>query len=260
MSDIEARTEFDKTRQFRLARRWIGIPIAVTIPIWVLLCIYSNSRPDLLSYGVFSLLIVYASMLGFWLGLGDAWWRWIVVPLISPALGLCAGIKMLGEQLQFQVFCLAIVAIVAFTTLVLRFWKGRLRYVADSELLEDALQFGIKDILIWTSAVAILLAVWQRLAEFVEERNDPSFNILLLILGLSGSIAIATVFNIWAFLGQQVSVIKIFTLILAICAASTAILFMVPTGPFFVCVTLIAQVLLLVMLLVLRRIGLRFAK
>ena len=165
-----------------------------------------------------------------------------------------------GELREFQVFCLGIIGTVAVTTLWLRFWKGRLRHISESEGSDDALQFGIKDIFIWTTTIAILLGIGHWLMKFVDEAGAPRDNILVLILGLAISIALATVVNIWALLGHRVSIVKLITLVLVTAAAATADFFLIPNGFFFVCVTLIAQILFLLMLVVLRSQGLRFVR
>jgi hypothetical protein len=157
---------------------------------------------------------------------------------------------------------MSIIAIVAITTLILRVWKGRLQVVADQEGRIDALQFGIKHIFIWTTAIAIFLGVGQFFLKYVDllglSRNQAST--FLMIFGLSLSISIATVVNIWAMLGSRISIFKTITLILVTSGAMVANFFLFPIGYFFAIVTLVTQFLILFTMFVLRRQGFRFVK
>lgn len=236
----------------------------VTIPVWIVLCLLFplSGGPNAFAVAMFGLLTFLCAMLGFWASLGNVWWRWIVIASCSPMMGFISGLKGSESSTEFHVYCMSIIAIVAITTLILRVWKGRLQVVADQEGRIDALQFGIKHIFIWTTAIAIFLGVGQFFLKYVDLLGLSRYqaSTFLMIFGLSLSISIATVVNIWAMLGSRISIFKTITLILVTSGAMVANFFLFPIGYFFAIVTLVTQFLILFTMFVLRRQGFRFVK
>ena len=236
----------------------------VIVPVlWGILCLTPglNSAPDAIGYLFFPMLIWQCSMLGFWFGLGQSPKRWLLVPLLSPILGFVSSVAADGEWAEFQVFCLGIVLVVSFTTLMLRAWAGRLCRVQSGDGQEDALQFDIKQIFAWTTIAAILLAIARITFNWLWS-TDQIINDLEMftkILGLSAGISIAMVMNIWAMLGDRVSIRRIFTLVVV------TVLVMVCNyrlfeDEFFVVTTAISQLMVLSTMFVIRKIPMRFVK
>jgi hypothetical protein len=239
-----------------------GIPTFFLIVIWIVCCLQTSGRPDAPAVIAFSLGILFASSLGFWLGMGNSWWRFWIVPLVGPLIGFMGGFRHGGhEQLEFQTFFLVIVAVVALTAFVLRVFKGQLKLIQSDDPIEDALQFGIRDLMIVTTIVAVVAAFGPSIVRWISPDNTPRTNILLAIIGFSAFLAISTVTSIWAFLGRQVSVPKILIVVMAIAATSAgAWLFMPGNNLFFALLTVTSQFLVAAALTALRLTGLRFAR
>ena len=243
---------------------WLLLPLmfVVTIPIWLGICLNYQWSAQLRtsSFLLFGLLVHYCASLGFWLGLGSAWWRWIVIAIVSPFLGLLAGYNApIGSlQLQCHFFCFSIIGLMGLTTFLLRLWKGRLELVTIQGVGVAATQFGIKDVLIWITAISVFLGFVRIVTGYVAPNDNSldqySENLLIFILALSISIAI--VVNIWTMLGNRVSVKQLLALVL-VTAAAMLVTYLL-SNYLFLGVTLIAQFLMIFMLFVLRRQGWRF--
>ena len=247
---------------------WLLLPLIfiATIPIWLAICLNSQWPVQMTasSFLLFGLLVHYCASLGFWLGSGSAWWRWIVIAIFSPILGFFGGINAqdIHVQLQFHFFCLSIIGLIGLTTFLLRLWNGRLELVASQGVCVDALQFGIKEVLIWITAICVFLGFVRIAIGYVFENEIvlEDYSEYLLIFVLAFSISTAIVVNIWAMLGNRVSVIKLLALVLVTAAAMLVTHMLDLRSYFFSCVTLIAQFLMVFMLVVLRRQGWRFVK
>ena len=201
-------------------------------------------------------------MLGCWAGLGNARWRWLIIALASPLLGVVCSIAADGELLEFQVFCLGIIGVVSLTTLTLRRWKGRLHQVHQSVYRAEALQFGIKHVFTWTTAIAVFLGIGKYAANYLVPLGSSTngLNTLLMIFGLAACVSLATVVNIWAMLGDRVSAIKIFSLVIVTAGAMLGNYLLAGRGFIFAGMVLASQALILITMLLLRMQRLRFVK
>lgn len=212
----------------------------------------------------FSLLIFLCSSIGMWAGLGNWPWRWIPVALVSPLIGFMACFAFGENGPEFHIFCLSIAAVVMLTSLALRHWKGQLQFVTNSEVCTDGLQFEIKDMFVWTTAVAVLLGVGQLvypvLGDF-DGINESRLFELMKIVVLGALIAFCVVVNVWAMLGLQISVIKTIALLVAISAAACVCLFFLfPRDFFFFWIVIGSQLMMTLALVGLRLNKLRFVK
>ncbi len=158
---------------------------------------------------------------------------------------------------QFQVFCLGIIAVVALTTFALRRWKGRLQRVPESDQATDALQFGIKSVLIWTTVVAILFGIGRSSASYLLEVNG-NIETFLEILGLAMFVSVTTVFNIWALLNDRISPIRIGVLVCVGAVALVSTSYLGRRDALFPTTTLISQLQILLTMFLLRMQRFRF--
>lgn len=234
----------------------------VAIPSWFALCLSlsMNGSPNPHAIAMFGLLTFFCAMLGFWSGLGNVGWRWIPIAIASPMMGFISGRQAGGGSAEYHFYCLSIIVIVGLTTLILRLWKGELQIVDDQEERIDALQFGVKDIFIWTTAIAVFLGVGRYCLEYVEMLGVSQTQEFLMIFGLALSSSLAIVFNVWAMLGNRISILKTISLLLVTSGAIVANFFLFPMGYFFSVVTLIVQFLFLFTMFALRGQGYRFVK
>jgi hypothetical protein len=237
----------------------IGIGMVYLFFSWL---VSSDRGPDLMGIIYFSSLVPICCFAGAYAGLGNHPLRWPAVLIVGPLIGWYASFSLGGNSLpEFEAFCLGIMGIVASTTLVLRRWKGTLRPVATGGLHSDGLQFGIKDLLIWTTVAAILVAIGQALFKYSENNNAGRIDEYLMILGLSISLAIATVVNIWALFGNQVTALKLLTVVLMTfgSAASCYWLYSMQVW-FFAMIAIANQFVVVALMLALRKSGYRFVK
>ncbi len=157
----------------------------------------------------------------------------------------------------YQIFVLSIVSTVALTTVVLRTRKGEVQRVNNKTPTVDALQFGIKDILIWTTSFAIFFGIAQALLRTLPDHSV--FYESLSIAYLAFSIAIAMVVFIWALMGTSVSRVKCYlaAVVMMVSIVVCALLF---DDTMFAFLPLVSQTLLIAMTLIVRNLGFRFVE
>ena len=155
-------------------------------------------------------LVSLACLSGAYIGLGGRIAVRVLFVLAAPLLGLVACIAVgMQELFEFEVFTCGIAATVALTTLALRRWKGNLQELAPGVRSEDGLRFGIKDIFIWTTCVAVAITLLRSISNFDQHNPNPGG---LHILGLACCISVTAVFCIWALLGRRITAEKILIL------------------------------------------------
>lgn len=214
---------------------------------------------DLLMTFFFSPLVLLCCLMGAFAGLGRRIWRWPVVVVWTPLMGLYAAMITGGSSLrEFEVFVLGIVGVVSLTTLALRIWKGDLMRIKPDTDQADALQFGIKHLLIWTTVAAILVAICQAIWNATLSGGGTD---LIFIFGLAASLAIATVIDIWAFFGMRITTDKLVVVVLMTAASAIANYYLMRhNSDFFVIVAIVNQVLVILLMWILRMQGYRFVK
>ncbi len=153
----------------------------------------------------FTLLVWICVALGFWAGLGTQRGRLAIIAVVSPLIGVLAASPMdLTEWVEFQVFCLGIILVVAIPCFGLRLTIGPL--TAADEVAEEkaaagaVIQFGINHVLLWTLVTAILFQVARWLSSHERLSN---LGTLLMVLAYSASTSANILFFIWAILGTR---------------------------------------------------------
>lgn len=256
---------------------WIAEPVAGSsswkIGFWVLLGIViltwiiggpliADNGPDHLAVIVFfSPLMLISCLVGTYVGLGNLPWRWPVALILAPVIGWYADLSV-GESslFEFEVLVLGMVGITGVTSFVLRAWKGELKQIATGVRSVDALQFRIKDLLIWTTLAAIFVAVAQAIlkTQAIDFSNYSTFSS---ILGMAACTAVATITNIWGMFGSRITMIKIVVVfIITFSSAVGCYVLLRPEGSFFAAALVVAQVMAVLLMFLLRRQGCRFVK
>jgi hypothetical protein len=208
----------------------------------------------------FSSLTPICSLIGAYAGLGTHVLRWPVVMIVGPLTGAYANFATGGGELaEFQAFCLGVIAVVALTTSVLRIWKGKLSLIGPKDLVTDGLQFGIKDLLIWTTTVAILIAINQAIFKISGSLNLDGNHPFVMIFGISISLALTTVINIWAIFGKHITAKKLMAVVL-MTAGSAASCYLLTTDWTWAAIPVIGQCELLAIIFALRKSGYRFVR
>ena len=202
-------------------RRWlVAFATSVVILFALLLCVavlvrWIGPRGFLLATSFLGTLTSLSGLAGFWAGFGRAWWRFLVAPLFLFTLFMVTSFATSGDSpLAFFLFIVGNAVTVFATSIALRLWKGELRTLAMGEESEDALQFGTRDIFIWTAAVAVVIFLVQR---FGGEDATISRDLLeLRVAGMAVAQAFSIVINIWVFFGRKLNVLKLLVLLGAI--------------------------------------------
>ena len=208
-------------------------------------------------------LVFLSCLMGAYAGLGNFVWRWPVILISTPILGWHADYSTGSVNLlEFEIFVGGIVGVVALTTFILRCWKGSLvRIELGDTTRTDALQFGIKHLLIWTTAAAITIAIAQAISGTQPEGNIAGgYMILFPIAGMSASIAIAAVIDIWALFGSQLTSGKFLVVVLFTFASAAACHWLICDTYIFSAAAITNQFLVVILMLFLRRLGFRFVK
>ncbi len=245
---------------------WLVCQIAIVEVVALLLILgvgKASPGPSVTGGIAFSLLIFVCSSIGIWGGLGYWPWRWIPFALVALGIGFFACFAFGHNGPEFHIFCLSIIAVVLLTSMALRFWKGQLQFIAVDDDRQDALQFGIKHIFVWTTAIAILLGGWQLVYPTLIDANvfvNSRWLLLLSIAGLGSMISLSVLVNIWAMLGQRVTLFKLIVLIGVTNGAGYFNNLIMPGGSFFLYCTIGSQTLVTLALIGLRWNDLRFVK
>ena len=212
---------------------------------------------DVIDVLFFGLLVWQCEALGFWMGLGRSRWRLLLVPAAAVALAVLCSIAAHGELLEFLVFVFGLVSVVGLTTLVLRFFAGTLARVTDNGGGNEALQFGIQNVMVWTLLLAVLFCLGRYVIPYAGSNNSVNglAEIFVLAAGMSG----ATVVLVWALLGTNLQPARLAGMLIVMAGATLLTHYLSEWWPFTVS-TVVAQLLLVTTLILLRMDRFRFLK
>jgi len=180
---------------------------------------------------------------------------WVLFAIVTPGLALVSSWTTGGHDIpEWLSYTLSFGATSAVTCFLLSLLKGKLVIVHyQSRVTSDALKFGIKDILLWSTIAAIFISImkWVGAIESIGQG--------LLYIGLSASaVSFLGVLSIWALLGNRLTPDKLLTLPFTI-GGSALILSRLITDDFWP-VGLMTQGVVLAGLVALRFSGYRFVK
>lgn len=238
---------------------WVAtLVVVVTVPF------IEDPRRQAIVIVHVSCIVFLSSMFGFWFGLAPVRpLKRIVNSLgLTTLLGVVFGIGIFWIDpeaiLNTTFFCWVITLIVGATTFLLRLLSGQLQLVSESEHVQEALQFKVRDILVFTTAVAVLLAIGRQL-----KPTSPG-EAIVGVASLGGIYASVSIVQIWAMLGKNVSLPRILVMTLALFAAAWFIHQLMTNGrPFteiWISITFGSQLLVIGSLICIRRQGYRFVK
>ncbi len=203
-------------------------------------------------------IVVISSLLGACAGLGNHSRRWPFVIVISPVIGWYSSYSIGdGGLIQFEVFVLANVVVVAVLTWVTKVRLGQFLRLTSPSQIASGLQFRISDLLIWTTAFSILAAVGNAIWHAGDRFQIDSE--LIAIFLMSGSLAIGTATNFWALLGDRVSPLRLL-LVAMVTFASVAASFLLFAEWIFLLMASVSQIAVVMLICALRLQGYRFVK
>lgn len=207
-SEIENVDSSDEPNQRALLVFWMlqagSVIYLVTCGLFAL-----RLNEDIFGIIAFSCMILLASFMGAFAGLGNRRYRTLLVALLTPVLGLLAAWSLspgLDELFAFELFIGSVVVIVGITTCVLRVFKGRIQHVGAGQDYVDGLRFGIRDVMIWTTVVAILIPVVKLLVQVSPLFN--MFDVVQTIGVLAACVLAGTVVCIWSVFGRRLSLAR----------------------------------------------------
>ena len=192
--------------------------------------------------------IAICSLSGIWIGLGRFVWRFPIVIAIAIITAFVTSYYRGSDVLLFYLFSFGMITVVGGTTFVTRLMCGELRQTHDESEFSEALQFNVRDLLIWTTAIAATVAFGRWL---FAHQGVPGLNSFLIVCGLIGTLVIASLTAIWAILGQNLTVAKLiaFAVVIAILAILNST---ITSSSFWLTTTLISQILIIATIYCLR--------
>ena len=222
-------------------------------------CLLSPREPTPPAIVFFGAVFLFCCLSGAWIGLGRRKRRFavVVVPLL---LGVFTAWVLSSEhELWLFVslnYCIAV--LVAVTLFCLRRFVGRFRRVAPGELVTDALRFGIMDLMVWTTIAAALIVIGKTMFRGELGLGNSEWRLVTIV---GSSLAVVTVINIWAILGNRITGFKVAIILLLSCLAIFANALVFPEQIwFFPSVFLLCETITLSLLYCLRSDGYRLVK
>lgn len=220
-----------------------------------------RTNPNVPAVFLFGSSMFFCCSVGAWLGLGKNHWRWLLA-IVTPVLlgfGVSIAIAFRNEERNVFIcmFCGA-TGLAALTTFLLRVAKGEYKRVEPDASTTDALQFGIRDLLIWTAVFAVIIAILKAILGAEFQIHSPEVTLIVVV---SISFSLATVIDIWAIHGKQLTPTKVLVVFVMTCCAMLANYFTISRFQwFFPSVVLLGQALAVAMMLSFRLRGYRFVK
>lgn len=181
----------------------------------------------------------------------------VPIGVVLGVLGNWSLDSDLDEVPEFVLFAFTIVLIVAITTLILRRLNGQLVRVESDHHHVDALQFGIRDVMVWTGMLAVFFGTGRLLMSM--NSTVVRGNVVADILTIGSCVAAGIVIYIWAIFGQCLSLTKQIVSALTLFGSSIAIKYVTDDNMFW-CATLGGQSLAILAMLLLRIQRYRFVK
>ncbi|TWU06230.1 hypothetical protein [Stieleria varia] len=177
-----------------------------------------------------------------------------VSPLIGWYACLVAGDS---SSFLFHVFTYSIICVVVVTGWSMRFWFGEMRVVGRDDPVNEALRFSIRDLMIWTAVAAIAAPIVKWLWDWF-----PGFGRLRgteMVIGLGLMFAVATLLNVWCFLGRRVSALRVSVVAVGVALTAGGIRLLSPEVVFASSIAS-DEVVFATFALLLRGAGVRFVK
>ena len=238
------------------ARQGLRIVLVVCLVIYLATC---RSRGfNLATISHTSCWIAICSLTGYWVGFGKYAWRVPIAILVATLTALVSEGFSYRMTFLYFLFSFGIVLVVAATSYAERIVFGELKQI-DKRCNDhvDAFQFGVRDILLWTTSVAVALTVGKWL---VSIPGNSGLYQTLVVFGLIGTMVSTSTVAIWAFLGQTVSFVRILVYGLVVTLSALLNNLLVSMDGFWLVTTPVSQLPVISAIYFLRRQDYRFVK
>ena len=265
MSEIEPSATLEKPNVSGLAeaskdRGWFQYLFWAMLGVnaLILICVWPGPNGNkIVSIVYFTSLVTTVELIGATAGFrfGFAIWKWILAVILMIAIGgiSCNACSSGSHELSaFMVFNFGIFLASSATAVLLRVFKGDLRKVGSKEAYGDGMQFGIRDIIILTTAVAVFVAIGQWVSKFEGMMVGP---MLWAVFALGALMSFSLSATVWAMLGKQVTVLKLGGILLVSGLSFYAIFRFLSFGAtyFFPLIALYSQLMFFLMAFSIRR-------
>ena len=247
----------------RTTRFWVAIFfVLVGLPMigWIL-SEFNLSREILYIFFLcpFSILFVF---LGGYAGFGKKKRRWSFAPLGSLAMSCSIAYLVAGREFWiFVIVGVSLTLVVGVCAHFIRVSKGELKVVEAGSKPIEAFQFGIKDMLVFTTVAALFVAFGQFVFSLEDSSSHSAFAYLVFrIAGCVVCLALPLLINFWSFFGDKLTTAKMWFNVMATAFATAGICFVLP-GKLWWPMTVVAnQILFATLMWTMRMRGIRFVK
>lgn len=238
----------------------LGCQAILTSTQWLMICLGRDltGGDEWIAVLFFCALVWQCLMLGFWAGLGTTKWRIPSIALGTPLLGILSSYALEGALWELQLFCLSIMSVAALTSGLLRFRYGRLRRESGHlNRSQDGLQFGIRQVLVWTGIAGGLFAAGRF---FVAELSNlfSDLDTVAEILVLAVCLSMSMVLLVWTLLGVQIKPARILTVVLVAALGAAGIYTFSHGQTLFLWTLLFCHLQVALSFFLMRRMGYRF--
>ena len=187
----------------------VGVHVACDLIALVLAGLLRHFGPAIVVFA--ALLSAQVCLLGIWAGLGNLRWPLRTAGVFS-GLGFIGGVAILaddmwrrnwGSLLTLIGLILAATVVVALFLVVLRVWFLRVAFLEPSGpvALAEGLQFRIRDLLVLTAVVALLLGLGRIVHWTSGPRGVNSSELLAMAVMVLGVVSVALL-TLWTGLGM----------------------------------------------------------
>ncbi len=169
---------------------------------------HPSGKPiDVFLFALFMLGPSQGALLAIWIALGRTKFLWRVLP---AALGAIVYSSFIGTHLESGFFIMGELVVCTVILLVARLTGLRLTIPSDSIKVSRPSQFYIRDMLVWMTALAVFLSLWQCLQPDSREFQHWSISGVALV-----SLTIIASVSIFSTLGRGWIIVRIASLPLA---------------------------------------------
>ncbi len=211
-------------------RRIMWRPLLFTIALPLLAaCFYPWLGPSVTPIIFFAgLLLAFSGVTGIWLGVAKPWWRCLVAPFVITLAAYSLGSLNEYEFNWVGALIPAATSIIVWITLeITKLFFGQFAIPGDDEPTKDGLQFGISQLLITTTVLAIFISCMKYVVKkstigTLSVTSDTYWIILVYIAIL----VLITLASVWALLGASIKH-KLFIASLISLGACVAVPFLV---------------------------------
>ena len=244
-------------------------------PAWILtwvvfagtlitLFIYDGTSPTVLGTIHIGLSLASTVFAACWFCIATHWKRIPVALFVFFGLGLIFGYT----EFHFDWFLFLLPFFVALPVLLTieltkLFCSGRFARLEanNTDNYREGIQFGIRHLVLLTTAVAIMCGLWNALAPLADDVWNSAGGIFQILALIGGTISLYTLLSVWSLLGRW-KIWRFGTMLLlgSVAIASTVWLAASGSRGFWIAMFVICWIALIILLTLLRIEGYRFVK